>query len=92
MQLVHPDLLQQVYNSALAGVTANGELPPQQWVLPWVHKGKFVRIPPYYDGHLGFGSATAMVMEDRSIRVRNSYGETRTFTDPQLAGQFLTEV
>lgn len=62
-------------------------------ILPYVHKGKFVRIPAYYDGYMGFGSSTALVGEE-TIRVCNCYKDRKNFpfSEIQAAATFLQEV
>ena len=86
------EIVQQVYQSAFNNLTANGEEFPTGFTFPWVHKGRFVRIPRYQDEFSTFGAATAMVHKNGLIDVVSSYGHRRLFVDPELAGQFLAEV
>ena len=86
------EIIQQVYQSALSVVTDNGTSFPPGFVFPWVHKGRFIRVPEYNDGWMSFAASTAFVKRNGHIVVLNSYGSRKLFQDPSLAGQYLAEV
>ena len=85
-------IVQQVYNAALATVSDNGNIFPPGFTFPWVHKGRFIRVPEYNDGWMSFAASTAFVKRNGHIVVLNSYGSRKLFQDPSLAGQYLAEV
>lgn len=86
-------MISQLYEGALFNLSAGGDEPITGFIYPWVHRNRFVRVPVYWDGYMGFGPATALVGKS-CIRVRNAYGERRKFplSEVRAAAVFLVEV
>lgn len=85
-------IVQQLYLATFNNLTANGEEFPPGFVLPWVHKGRFVRVPRYQDEFSTFGPAVGFVKRNGNIVAINSFGHRKVFRDPELAGAYLAEV